>query len=74
MPDLIIKISDYILEDYHPFVLSIPYAEAQLVEKLKAEGIVLDTDYLPEDITVTVALKEKDIIPYQQFIKREDLN
>jgi GTP-binding protein HflX len=74
MPDLIIKISDYILEDYHPFVLKIPYANAQLVEKLKTEGIVMDTQYLPEEITVTVALKEKDVVPYQQFINREDLN
>jgi GTP-binding protein HflX len=74
MPDLIIKISDYILEDYHPFVLQIPYDQAQLVETLKAEGIVMDTHYLTDEITVTVALKEKDIVPYQQFIKREDLN
>lgn len=74
MPDLIIKISDYILEDYHPFVLRIPYAQAQLVETLKAEGIVMDTNYLTDEITVTVALKEKDIVPYQQYIKREDLN
>jgi hypothetical protein len=41
---------------------------------LKAEGIVMDTNYLTDEITVTVALKEKDIVPYQQFIKREDLN
>lgn len=74
MPDLIIKISDYILEDYHPFVLRIPYAQAQLVETLKAEGIVMDTNYLTDEITITVALKEKDIVPYQQYIKREDLN
>ena len=74
MPDLIIKISDYILEDYHPFVLKIPYSHADIVEKLKTEGIVMDTQYLPEDITVTVALKEKDVVPYQHYINRDDLN
>ncbi len=74
MPQLIMRITDYILEDYHPMVLKIPYQHSEVLQKLKQEGIILQTEYLQDDITVTVALKEKQLVTYESFIDRNDLN
>jgi GTPase len=74
MPQLIMRITDYILEDYHPMVLKIPYQHSEVLQKLKQEGIILQTEYLQDDITVTVALKEKQLVTYESFIDRQDLN
>lgn len=74
MPQLLMKISEYILAAYHAVLLKIPYQEDQLVQTLRKDGIILDTDYQDEAIFVSVALPEHRIKTYEKFIDHRNLN
>ncbi|MGA0875453.1 MAG: hypothetical protein ACO3QN_00505, partial [Bacilli bacterium] len=74
MPQLMMKISEYILQDYHPFELKIPYTQQEMIEQLRKDGIMLETDYQDDAIYVSVALPEHRIAAYEAFIDHHDLN
>jgi len=74
MPQLMMKISEYILQDYHPLELKIPYANQDLLEQLRKDGILLETEYEDDAIYVSVALPEHRISTYESFIDHRDLN
>ena len=74
MPQLMMKISEYILQDYHPLELKIPYANQDLLEQLRKDGILLETEYEDDAIYVSVALPEHRIATYESYINHRDLN
>jgi GTP-binding protein HflX len=74
MPQLMMKISEYILQDYHPFELKIPYTQQEMLEQLRKDGIMLETDYQDDAIYVSVALPEHRLKAYEAFIDHQDLN
>lgn len=74
MPQLMMKISEYILQDYHPFELKIPYTQQEVMEQLRKDGIMLETDYQDDAIYVSVALPEHRLATYEAFIDHHDLN
>lgn len=74
MPQLMMKISEYILQDYHPLELKIPYGNQDLLDQLRKDGILLETDYEDDAIYVSVALPEHRIATYESFINHRDLN
>jgi GTP-binding protein HflX len=74
MPQLMMKISEYILADYHAVTLKIPYQENDLVQLLRKDGIILDTQYQDEAIYVSVALPEHCMKTYQHYIDKANLN
>lgn len=74
MPQLMMKISEYILQDYHPFELKIPYTQQEMIEQLRKDGIMLETDYQDDAIYVSVALPEHRLAAYEAFIDHQDLN
>ncbi|MGA0097012.1 MAG: GTPase HflX [Bacilli bacterium] len=74
MPQLMMKISEYILQDYHPFELKIPYTQQEMIEQLRKDGIMLETDYQDDAIYVSVALPQHRLAAYEAFIDHHDLN
>ena len=74
MPQLMMKISEYILQDYHPYELKIPYTQQDMIEQLRRDGIMLETDYQDDAIYVSVALPEHRLKAYEAFIDHHDLN
>lgn len=74
MPQLMMKISEYILQDYHPLELKIPYAKQEIIDQLRKDGILLETAYEDDAIYVSVALPEHRIASYESFIDQQDLH
>lgn len=74
LPQLMMKISEYILQDYHPFELKIPYGQQEVIDQLRKDGILLQTDYQDDAIYVSVALPEHRLSAYEAFIDHQDLN
>jgi 50S ribosomal subunit-associated GTPase HflX len=74
MPQLMVAISDYILKDYHRMELKIPYAQQELIDQIRKDGIMLQADYENDGIYVSVALPEHRINAYENFIDQADLN
>jgi len=74
MPQLMMKISEYILQDYHPLELKIPYANQDLLDQLRKDGVLLETEYEDDAIYVSVALPEHRIAIYESYINHRDLN
>lgn len=74
IPNLILKITEYLLEDYHPVNLSIPYDQSHLLDGLKKDGIILETEYGESVIRVTVAFLDHKLQPYEPFIDASNLN
>ena len=74
MPQLMMKISEYILQDYHPLELKIPYGNQDLLDQLRKDGILLETEYEDDAIYVSVALPEHRIATYESYINHRDLN
>jgi GTPase len=74
MPALLMKISEYILQDYHAVLLKIPYQHDELVQTLRKDGIILETDYQDEAIFVSVALPEHRMKTYEQYIDQTHLH
>jgi GTPase len=74
MPQLMMKISEYILADYHAVMLTIPYHQNEIVDALRKDGIILETDYQDDRIMVSVALPEHRIKAYEAFIDQTHLN
>jgi GTP-binding protein HflX len=74
MPQLMMKISEYILEDYHAVVLKIPYQQTDMMDALRKDGIILETDYRDDLILVSVALPEHRMKTYEAYIDQTHLN
>ena len=74
LPNLILKITEYLMEDYHPVNLSIPYDQSHVLDQLKKDGIILETEYGEDVIRVTVAFLDHQMMPYEQFIDSQSLN
>lgn len=74
MPALLMKISEYILQDYHAVLLKIPYQHDELVQTLRKDGIILETDYQDEAIFISVALPEHRMKTYEQYIDQTHLH
>jgi GTP-binding protein HflX len=74
MPQLMMKISEYILEDYHAVVLKIPYQQTEMIDALRKDGIILETDYRDDLILVSVALPEHRMKTYEAYIDQTNLN
>ncbi len=74
LPNLILKITEYLMEDYHPVNLSIPYDQAHILDQLKKDGIILETEYGEDVIRVTVAFLDHQMMPYEHFIDAQSLN
>ena len=74
IPNLILKITEYLLEDYHPVNLSIPYDQSHLLDGLKKDGIILETEYGESVIRVTVAFLDHKLQPYEHFIDSANLH
>jgi GTP-binding protein HflX len=74
IPTLILKITEYLLEGYHPVNLSIPYDQSHLLDGLKKDGIILETEYGEAVIRVTVAFLDHKLQPYEHFIDSTHLN
>jgi 50S ribosomal subunit-associated GTPase HflX len=74
MPQLMMKISEYILQDYHALALKIPYVNQDMLDLLRKDGIVLETEFLDDAIYVSVALPEHRINAYESYINQKDLN
>lgn len=74
MPQLILKITEQLMEDYHPVNLSIPYDQAHILDQLKKDGIILETEYGEDVIRVTVAFLDHQMVPYEHFIDASTLN
>jgi GTP-binding protein HflX len=74
IPTLILKITEYLLEGYHPVNLSIPYDQSHLLDGLKKDGIILETEYGEAVIRVTVAFLDHKLQPYEHFIDATHLN
>jgi GTP-binding protein HflX len=74
MPQLMIAISDYILKDYHRMELKIPYAQQDMMDQIRKDGIMLQADYEDDGIYVSVALPEHRITNYEAYIDQSDLN
>ena len=68
------KISEYILQDYHSLELKIPYAKQDIMDQLRKDGIMLEAEYLDDAIYVSVALPEHRITSYESYINQKDLN
>ena len=62
------------MEDYHPVNLSIPYDQSHVLDQLKKDGIILETEYGEDVIRVTVAFLDHQMMPYEQFIDSQSLN
>ncbi len=74
MPNLMMKVTDYILADYEPFVFHIPYNDADIMNKIKQDGIILNSEYLESKIVITVALHERFLHYYEQYLDRNNLD
>lgn len=74
MPQLMMKISEYILQNYHSIELKIPYTHSEVVDALRKDGIMLETDYQDDAIYVSVALPEHHISRYEAYIDHQDLH
>ncbi len=74
LPQLMMKISEYILHDYHPLELKIPYAQQDIMDQLRKDGIMLEAEYLDDAIYVSVALPQHRINAYEAFIDQSDLH
>lgn len=74
MPNLMMKVTDYILADYEPFVFHIPYTEADIMNKIKQDGIILNSEYLESEIVITVALHERFLQYYEQYLDHKNLD
>jgi GTP-binding protein HflX len=74
MSDLIQRLTEYLIEEYHPVRLHIPYEHSHLIDQLRKDGIVLNTNYLELYIDVTVAFLSHQMEPYEAFIQTEHLN
>jgi GTPase len=74
MPQLLVAITDYILKNYHHMELKIPYAQQELIDQIRKDGIMLQADYEDDGIYISVALPEHRINAYENFIDQADLN
>jgi GTP-binding protein HflX len=74
LPNLILKITEYLMADYHPVQLAIPYDQSNLLDEVKKDGIILETEYGEETIRVTVAFLDHKMQPYEAFIDGSSLH
>ncbi len=74
LPNLILKITEYLMADYHPVQLAIPYDQSHLLDAVKKDGIILETEYGEETIRVTVAFLDHKMQPYEAFIDGSSLH